>query len=148
MDNEYAGMRAGGVPYYRFPDGVLRVLLMVPSDPAYGGTHLQLAKGGIDDGETPEEAAVREVSEELGGVPDNFSAVTYLGLFENIYVYTMKVTDPEEFERPCFETLYTKWVAEHDLWCVRFRHHAIIKAAFAAIKSSEQSAVLDASSPR
>jgi 8-oxo-dGTP pyrophosphatase MutT (NUDIX family) len=148
MENPYAGMRAGGIPYYRFPDGVTRILTMVPSDPAYGGTHPQVAKGGIDDGETPEEAAIREVSEELGGVPDNLTQITYLGLFENIYIYTMKVIDPEEFERPCFETLYTKWVAEHELWSVRFRHHPIVKAAFAAIKSNAQSVDLDASSPR
>lgn len=39
---------------------------MVPSDEKYGGLAPQIAKGQIDEGETPVQAAVREAYEELG----------------------------------------------------------------------------------
>jgi 8-oxo-dGTP pyrophosphatase MutT (NUDIX family) len=60
-------LKAGLVPYYR--DSVnnrIMVCLMVPSDPNYGGTQPQIAKGGIDPGETALQAAKREAWEELG----------------------------------------------------------------------------------
>ena len=42
-----------------------KVLMRQPSDPAYGG-ELTLPKGGPDKGETPQQAALREVLEETG----------------------------------------------------------------------------------
>ena len=44
--------RAGVIPY-RFNDkGEIEVYCMVPSDPAYGGTSPQLAKGKIERGDS------------------------------------------------------------------------------------------------
>ena len=47
-------------------DGVPVLMLRVPSDPKYGGDKPCVAKGGIDPGEDPETAGIREAEEELG----------------------------------------------------------------------------------
>lgn len=52
--------RAGVIPY-RFNDkGEVEVYCMIPSDPAYGGSAPQLAKGKIDRGESAINTAWRE----------------------------------------------------------------------------------------
>jgi len=62
--------RAGAMPVYKDEDGKYYVALMKPSDPKYGGTAYQVAKGQIDTKngkkESPEETAVKEVWQELG----------------------------------------------------------------------------------
>ena len=57
--------KAGGIPYVVDPNGVF-VCLFKSSDPTYGGAAPQLPKGTPDPNETPDETAVREVSEETG----------------------------------------------------------------------------------
>ena len=75
-----------GKPYYRInsPDGII-VLAMTEKDeivlvrqfrPALGQDTLEFPAGGIDQGETPEQAAIRELHEETGYVCGELS---YLG---------------------------------------------------------------------
>ena len=51
-------------------DGQGRVLLCYRGDGAH--SRVQTVQGGIDPGETPEEAATREVYEEVGLMPDQY----------------------------------------------------------------------------
>ncbi len=55
---------AGGLPIRRLPDGSLRVALVQVT--RRSGTTWEIAKGKLEDGESPEVAAVREVREEMG----------------------------------------------------------------------------------
>ncbi len=65
---------AEGVGYVHCGDGVLvvpitaddQVLLAVEHSPAFGREILTLVAGSVDEGESPEEAANRELQEELG----------------------------------------------------------------------------------
>jgi ADP compounds hydrolase len=65
---------AEGVGYVQCGDGVVvvpltedgQVLLALEYSPAFGGEILTLAGGAVDEGESPEEAANRELQEELG----------------------------------------------------------------------------------
>jgi len=65
---------AEGVGYVHCGDGVLvipltaddQVLLAVEYSPAFGREILTLVAGSVDEGESPEEAANRELQEELG----------------------------------------------------------------------------------
>jgi len=56
---------AGGVVVDDRPDGTRRVLLIVHRTMS-GHPRWTLPKGGVEDGETPEQAALREVREETG----------------------------------------------------------------------------------
>lgn len=57
-------------------DGKGHVLLCERNDPEW--PFVQTVQGGIDPGETPREAAVREVYEEIGLRPDQFTIVAEL----------------------------------------------------------------------
>jgi len=68
--------KAGLLPYFFNKDTKqVMVCLMVPSDPNYGGSDPQIAKGGIDPGETALQAAKREAWEELGLPGDNIKTI-------------------------------------------------------------------------
>ena len=70
---------SGGEPYYRFkgPDAVIlfaltqdrQVILVRQQRPARGHTTLEVPAGGIEAGETPLAAALRELREETGYEP-------------------------------------------------------------------------------
>jgi 8-oxo-dGTP pyrophosphatase MutT (NUDIX family) len=63
-------LKAGLVPYFFDREAKqVMVCLMIPSDPNFGGSQPQIAKGGIDPGENALQAAKREAWEELG-LPD------------------------------------------------------------------------------
>ena len=49
--------KSGIIPFYKDDDDQIRMLFMIPSDPYYGGPRLQIAKGGIDPGETAQDTA-------------------------------------------------------------------------------------------
>jgi 8-oxo-dGTP pyrophosphatase MutT (NUDIX family)/RNA:NAD 2'-phosphotransferase (TPT1/KptA family) len=55
---------AGGFPIQRFPDGELRMALIQVT--RRSGTTWEVAKGKLEPGESPEDAAIREVREEMG----------------------------------------------------------------------------------
>ena len=107
--------RAGIYPVYIDQSGDIFVSLMIPSDPAYGGTEPQMGKGRIDDGQTPEDAAVREGEEELGLRRDNMGPVEKLQsqvitgaqASYTIHVYCTQIKDPKAFDEPHYESGWT-----------------------------------------
>lgn len=111
--------RAGLIPYLRGEDGVLRYLMMVSSDPKFGGPRPMISKGKIEDGETPLECALREAEEELGFKRDNVRGPiidVYHGrveLFSGAYdltVYGQEILDRYDFDKWCDETEFTTWM--------------------------------------
>lgn len=126
--------RAGLLPYI-VEDGIIRFLLMKPSDAKYGGEEFQIAKGKIEDGETAEQAAIREAEEELGLVASNITGVellgTYLGRTE---FFIAEVSDKYLFNEPCFETGETCWLTLQEFDLIgRSLHLTILKDAMRAI---------------
>lgn len=102
--------RAGLLPYV-IEDGVIKFLFMKPSDHRYGGDRFQIAKGKVEAGETSEQAAIREASEELGLVVDNIHTPTFLGEFlGRTSVYMAAVKNKDLFVEPCSETSDTEWL--------------------------------------
>jgi 8-oxo-dGTP pyrophosphatase MutT (NUDIX family) len=57
-------LSAGGIPMVDGPDGVPRLALIKVT--RRSGITWEVAKGKLEDGETPERAAIREVKEEMG----------------------------------------------------------------------------------
>ena len=114
--------RAGVYPVYTDESGQTYVYMMVPSDPAYGGSKPQMGKGGIDKGETAEQAALREGHEELGLRLDNIDKVyllkqekiTGLDAFYNLTVYVAEVKDKDNFDPHGYEASWTGWVEIED----------------------------------
>ncbi|HEY7478162.1 MAG TPA: NUDIX hydrolase [Actinomycetota bacterium] len=81
-------MSAGGVVYRRTEDGHIEVVLASRrtrrGDLAWG-----LAKGGIEDGETREGAAVREVREETGlraEIEEDLGDTRYMYVWEDVRI--------------------------------------------------------------
>ena len=114
--------RAGVYPVYTDETGQTYVYMMVPSDPAYGGSKPQMGKGGVDKGETHEQAALREGHEELGLRSDNISKVYHLhketirGLdaFYTLSVFVAEVIDKDNFDPHGYEASWTGWVEIED----------------------------------
>lgn len=109
--------KAGIIPYF-VDNGVIRMMFMVPSDPFYGGPDPQIAKGGIDNGETAATTAVREGEEELGLRVWNIVAFTQVSAPTAIEperdytleVFAAKVEDPAAFDLPHYETGAVHWL--------------------------------------
>ena len=102
--------RAGFIPYY-IHDGSLYVMLMQPSNPKFGGSEFQMAKGRVEEGETHMEAAIREATEELGLRECNIVSTQFLGLYFNYTeVYYGEIKDKDDFGDFHFETGATKWM--------------------------------------
>jgi 8-oxo-dGTP pyrophosphatase MutT (NUDIX family) len=112
--------RAGLIPYIREDDGTLKYLMMVSSDPKFGGPRPMISKGKIEDGEGPLAAAVREAEEELGFQVRNARGLPRLifegrqALFSGAYhltVYGVEVMSRWDFGKWCDETEYTLWMS-------------------------------------
>jgi 8-oxo-dGTP pyrophosphatase MutT (NUDIX family) len=109
--------KAGVIPY-TVEDGVLKMFFMKPSNAKFGGSQFQIAKGNIDPGESPDQAALREGVEELGLKLLNVMSLKKLttqritGLDETymISVYAAKVRDPSNFSNPHYETKEVAWM--------------------------------------
>lgn len=130
--------RAGVVPYI-IEDGVIKMLFMLPSKAEYGGGVFQIAKGKFEEGETAEEAAFREASEELGLFLPNVSEKWKLGKFlGRTHVYVAKIKDKDQFGEPHFETRETKWMTPEEFQKTgRNLHKPVIKAVVRMIEDKE-----------
>ncbi len=122
--------RSGVLPYY-FKDDEIKILFMKPSDPKYGGNKFQMAKGKREEGETSEEAGLREGKEELGLFKGNIEDIYDLGEFlGRTQVYVCKITDPDMFGEPHFETGETKWMTPEEFQSDgRDLHKPVVRAA-------------------
>lgn len=110
--------RAGVYPIYFDDEGKIHVKLFIPSDPKFGGSNMQMAKGGIDDGERSYDAALREGHEEIGLKRNNIKSMKLLtdtqmtgkNAHYKIYVFVAEVIDPYDFDPMGFEASWTGWV--------------------------------------
>lgn len=111
--------RAGLIPYLRCSDGQLRYLMMVASDPRFGGSRPMISKGKIEEGENAFECAMREAEEELGLNRRNTRGEA-LCIFEGrielyscayyLTVFAVEIQDRYDFGKWCDETEYTEWM--------------------------------------
>lgn len=142
-----ANPKVGIIPYYVNEDDQVVMAFMIPSDPSYGGDRPQIAKGEIDNGEAPLDAAVREGVEELGLRYNNmiFSTLKQVasgqcqGLYANypIRVYAVRVKDRNEFDAPHFETKERVWMTYLDFVAFgREQQEDIVSKAFNEIAFS------------
>ncbi len=123
--------RAGVIPF-KHVDGELRMMFMRPSEAKYGGDKFQIAKGKIDPGETPLEAALREGKEELGLFSGNIIFTKPLGgpMLGRTYFFIAEIKDIDAFGDPHFETKETKWMTESEFMAIgRDLHRVVVKAA-------------------
>jgi ADP-ribose pyrophosphatase YjhB (NUDIX family) len=115
-------IRVGAVPYV-VKDGELWFYFMVPSDPAYGGPHPQIAKGQYEGESTLKSEALREAEEELGLKPSNirhafhvFTSKQKTKRGENqFHVWAVDIINMNDFKRPHWETGETHWLRESEL---------------------------------
>ena len=112
------GDRAGVYPLYVGNDGTLYVYMMVPSNPKFGGALPQMGKGGIDEGETPEVAAMREGHEELGLLAKNVKKISQLTKATirgkkdtyDLTVFVAEVFGKADFDPAGYESKWAGWV--------------------------------------
>lgn len=111
--------RAGLIPYLRGEDGVYRYLMMVSSNPKFGGPRPMISKGKIEDGESTFECAIREAEEELGLIQENMvgrpfqiadqRVVLRSGAYR-LTVYAVPIKERWNFGKWCDETEFTTWM--------------------------------------
>jgi len=132
--------RAGVIPYIINEDNEIEMMFMRPSETEHGGNKYQLAKGKLEEGETPEEGGIREAKEELGlfvgNIEDLYQVDVFLG---RTYVYNAKVKDKDMFGLPHHETESTKWLTlEQFMIEGRDLHKPVIQAAHRAMVKKEE----------
>ncbi|ASV44340.1 hypothetical protein PBI_SCTP2_325 [Salicola phage SCTP-2] len=112
--------RAGIIPYIIDNDGNIHVYTMIPSDPDYGGTQPQIAKGKMHNNLTSEQTAWNEGEEELGLIKSNTKNFELLKVYpynqdhsgsnDNLAVYIVEVIDSEKWNEPHYETGWSGWI--------------------------------------
>jgi 8-oxo-dGTP pyrophosphatase MutT (NUDIX family) len=144
--NEMAAPRnkAGVIPFIVDPAGNIKMMFMVPSNPAYGGSEYQIAKGSVDAGEDIQSAAIREGVEELGLKNENILKVlpgqkfTLTGFTELYYltVIAVQVKSSRDFDQPHYETGKVGWLTINDFMATgRKSQKSIVQKMFDSIKS-------------
>lgn len=126
--------RAGTIPYI-VEEGVVHMLFMRPSNPDFGGDTFQIAKGKVEDGESNQEAALREAKEEIGLFIGNVSLTEEVGTFMGrTAVFVAKIKRRDMFGEPSFETSETRWLtAQQFNEEGRDLHRPVVKAAYRKI---------------
>lgn len=112
--------KAGFMPYFVLPSGEKEFLFMIPSDPNYGGTRVNIAKGHIDAGESARDAALREAAEELGlkkkNLRESSIALAWEGRVKgsaesyHMSVFAGEVRSKTDFNQPHYETGELLWL--------------------------------------
>lgn len=107
--NNHPTIRAGVIPYMTFDDGIVRMLFMkARSNPEAGW---QIAKGGVEKGETIREGAFREASEELGLFEPNCLTTEALGNYGGIHLWIAEIDNGDLFGLPCEqEVVAVSWL--------------------------------------
>ena len=99
------------IPFFVNENNEIEMKFMIPSDQKFGGGDPQFAKGRLERGESPEEAAIREAKEELGLREENvewfFEMGTVLG---RTYMFICEVKNKNDFDEPHYETESTHWM--------------------------------------
>lgn len=112
--------RSGLVPFIKDTDGQYRYLLMISSNPRYGGPRPMVSKGKIEEHETAFEAAVREAEEELGFKQSNAAGKSFMIADQEhvhlrstnykLTMYAVPVLSKYNFGPWCDETKCTVWL--------------------------------------
>ena len=101
-----------------------------------------MAKGKIEEGETPEEGAFREAKEELGLFKPNCSNIERLGEFlgrTTIFITQVNDATGKLFGKPHHETAETKWLTPDEFAHEgRDLHKPIVRAAVRAIENNNK----------
>lgn len=131
--------RSGIVPYF-IDEGTIKMMFMRPSDPKFGGDTFQIAKGKHEDGESAEEAGLREGREELGLFRGNIGVIHALGKFlGRTDMFVVKINDPDMFGDPDHETSATNWMTPEEFQAEgRDLHKPVVKAVVRFITKQEQ----------
>jgi len=111
--------RAGIIPYM-WVNGQLQYLMMVSSDPKFGGMKPMISKGKIEPGEGTLQAAIREGQEELGLKRENIMHDTIRDLADervvlhsgaySLTLFSCQIIDRYDFDKWCDETEYVTWM--------------------------------------
>jgi 8-oxo-dGTP pyrophosphatase MutT (NUDIX family) len=130
--------RAGLIPFYVNDSDECRMMFMKPSDKDFGGAEFQLAKGRVDPGENPLEAAVREANEELGLRESNIKWIKKCGVFlttHHVFIAEVNSMDDSDFDEFTFETGETIWMTKDEfIKDGRKLHIPIVRQCFALFK--------------
>jgi 8-oxo-dGTP pyrophosphatase MutT (NUDIX family) len=133
MDN--TTRRAALIPYLISPNGQLVMGFMVPSDSDFGGTAVQLAKGGIDPGETDLQAAMREGEEELGVSSAHYASAPHLVATSvgntPLVVYAVNILSGINLNEPHFETGRVVFLTAGEFYTIGrdWQRHAVSEIA-------------------
>lgn len=122
--------RAGIIPYF-VDNGVIKYNFMKPSDPTYGGSDWQIAKGRVENDDDNLSTALREGAEELGLKESNIISITELGVhLGRTSIYICKVASMTDFNQFHYETGEVAWLSLADFEVVgRNIHVPVIRAA-------------------
>lgn len=131
--------RAGIIPFF-VENEEIQMLFMKPSDPTYGGEYFQIAKGKVDDGETNEEAALREGFEELGLLKDNIDELFDLGSYlGRTNIFLARIKNKDNFTNFHFETAETRWLTLYEFKSFgRNLHYSVVQTAIDYITVSKE----------
>lgn len=132
--------RAGLIPYVINEHRQAVMMFMIPSNAEYGGPLPQIAKGKVEEGETPLQAALREAKEEIGLFIGNVIKTEEVGQFMGrTTVFVSKIKDGSMFGEPSFETGKTVWLTlDQFVESGRELHKPVVKAAYRTIMKMEQ----------
>lgn len=124
--------RAGMIPFFIDENNKIEMKFMVPSDQKFGGSDPQFAKGRIEKGESPEEAAIREAKEELGLREENVKWFFEMGVvLGRTHMYICEVESKDDFDEPHYETEATYWMTLKEFEKNgRELHRPVIREAF------------------
>jgi 8-oxo-dGTP pyrophosphatase MutT (NUDIX family) len=109
--------RAGLIPFIR-EKGEIKYLMMVASNPIFGGPRPMISKGKIEEDEDAYHCAIREAIEELGLVDLNMKTKPFKIAEERVVLrsgmydftlYAVELYNTWHFEPWCEETEYTEW---------------------------------------
>jgi 8-oxo-dGTP pyrophosphatase MutT (NUDIX family) len=123
--------RAGLIPFM-WDGGELKFLVMISSDPKFGGPWPMISKGKIEEGETKLDAAVREAIEELGFRLSNARGtlrevsderVSLRSGAYDLAVFGVEVIDKYDFDKWQEETEYVAWYTLEDFRAEGRRDH-------------------------
>ncbi len=138
--------KAGLIPYV-IEDGQLKMLFMVSSDPQFGGPDPMISKGGVDDGESPYEAAIREAEEELGLIRSNMKRNPYVlmdleltGLDDTylMRVFACEMKSKDDFGSHGYETARTVWMTVDEFNRTGRKSHRPIVNRFATVFNGDK----------
>ena len=135
--------KAGVIPYYIDKEENVKMLFMVPSDPKYGESHYQIAKGMLDNEDSDIfQSALRGGKEELGLKGSNvrkfyFGCVSKIKEYE-LHVYVADIINPNDFNETDYEVKETKWLSiEEDFLMIREVQQLTVEYIYNLIREME-----------